>query len=131
MAEQSRVHPTTTTEGTVMAPCGDVKFVEIDYLSSVAAETGPSGSSTGTIAHVTEMLGTFGTVVWAGPLFDSNTKQLFGLEGMTQDTAVAEFGTLTVIQAALQALATPAGVALGSATAIYGGPSESKQDAIV
>ena len=127
MAEQTRVHPVATTEGTVMAPCGDVKFVDINYLASVSAKLGPAS----TVAAVTTMLGTFGTVVLAGPLYDGGTHQIFGIEGMTQDAAVSEFGTLTVIQAALQALATIDGVNLGSALAFYGGPNESKQDAIV
>ena len=127
MAEQTRVHPTATTEGTVMAPAGDVKFIEIDYLASVAAKTGPAS----TIAAVTAMLGTFGQVVYAGPLNDSNTRQIFGIEGMIQDTGVAEFAGLTVMQAALQALGTVDSINLGSATAIYGGPSSALQDVIV
>lgn len=127
MAEQTRVHPAATTEGTVMAPAGDVKFIEIDYLSAVNGKTGP----TSTIAAVTAMLGTMGTVVYAGPLYDSNTRQIFGLEGMAQDTAVAEFAALTVIQAALQALGTVDSINLGSATAIFGGPSAALQDVVV
>jgi hypothetical protein len=103
MAEQTRVHPAATTEGTVMAPAGDVKFIEIDYLAAVNGKTGP----TSTIAAVTAMLGTFGTVVYAGPLYDSNTRQIFGIEGMTQDT-----------------------INLGSATAIFGGPSSALQDVV-
>jgi hypothetical protein len=77
------------------------------------------------------MLGTFGTIVYQGPLFDGNTKQIIGIEGLVgDDEDVANFAALTVIQTALQALGTVDSINLGSATAIRGGPSESKQDAI-
>ena len=126
MADITRTHPTATTQNTIMSPAGGVNFIEIDYLAAVNGKTGPAS----TIAAVTRMLGVFGTVVYAGPLNDSNTRQMFGLEGMTTDTAVAEFGTLTVIQAALQALGTVDSINLGSATAIFGGPSSALQDVV-
>ena len=126
MAEVTRTHPTATTQSTVMSPAGTVRFFEVDYLAAVNAKTGPAS----TIAAVTQMLGTFGTVVYAGPLFDSNTRQMFGMEGMTTDTGVAEFATLTVIQTALQALGTVDSINLGSATAISGGPSAAKEDVV-
>ena len=126
MADITRTHPTATTQNTIMAPAGGMNFIEVDYLAAVNGKTGPAS----TIAAVTQLLGVYGTVVYAGPLFDSNTRQLFGLEGMTQDTGVAEFGTLTVIQAALQALGTVDSIGLGSATAFFGGPSASHQDVV-
>jgi hypothetical protein len=59
----------------------NIKYVEIDYLAAVDAKTGPES----TIAAVTQMLGVFGTVVYMGPLYDSNTAQLFGIEGLRVD----------------------------------------------
>ena len=47
------------------------------------------------------------------------------------DSRVAEFAALTVIQAALQALGTVDSINLGSATAIFGGPSAALQDVVV
>ena len=128
MAEITRVHPVSTPTFPVNlgASAEDVIFVEIDYLAAVNAKTGPASA----ITACTNMLGTFGTIVYEGPLYDSNTKQLFGIERCTTDTGVANFGTMTVIQAALRALGTVDSLNFGSATAIKGGPSEAKQDAI-
>ena len=126
MADITRTHPTATTQNTVMSPAGGVNFIEIDYLAAANAKTGPAS----TIASVTQMLGLHGTIVYAGPLFDSNTRQMFGLEGMTTDTGVAEFGTLTVIQAALRALGTVDSINLSSATAFFGGPSAALEDVV-
>ena len=124
MAEITRVHPVSTPTFPVNlgASAEDVIFVEIDYLAAVNAKTGPASA----ITACTNMLGTFGTIVYEGPLYDSNTKQLFALERCTTDTAVA----MTVIQAALRALGTVDSLNFASATAIKGGPSEAKQDAI-
>ena len=126
MAEITRTHPTATTQNTVMSPAGGVNFIEVDYLAAVNGKTGPAS----TIAAVTQMLGVHSTVVYAGPLFDSTTRQMFGLEGMTTDTAVAEFATLTVIQTALRALGTVDSINLSSATAILGGPSAALEDVV-
>ena len=126
MADITRTHPTATTQNTVMSPAGGVNFIEIDYLAAVNGKTGPAS----TIAAVTQLLGVYGTIVYAGPLFDGNTRQMFGLEGMTADTGVAEFAALTVIQTALRALGTVDSINLGSATAILGGPSAALEDVV-
>ena len=126
MADITRTHPTATTQNTVMSPAGGVNFIEIDYLAAVNGKTGPAS----TIAAVTQLLGVYGTIVYAGPLFDSNTRQMFGLEGMTADTGVAEFAALTVIQTALRALGTVDSINLSSATAILGGPSAALEDVV-
>jgi len=128
MASITRVHPASTPTFPVSlgGSAEDIIFVEIDYLAAANATTGPESALTA----VTNMLGTLGTIVYEGPLYDSNTKQLFALERCTTDTAVANFGTMTVIQAALRALGTVDSLNLSSATAIKGGPSEAKQDAI-
>ena len=128
MASITRVHPVSTPTFPVSlgASAEDVIFVEIDYLAAANAKTGPESALTA----VTNMLGTFGTIVYEGPLYDSNTKQLFGIERCTTDTAVANFGTMTVIQAALRALGTVDSLNLSSATAIKGRPSEAHEDAI-
>ncbi len=129
MAELTRVHPVSTPTFPVSmgGSTENITYVEIDYLAAVNAKTGPNS----TIAAVMNMLGRFGTIVYQGPLFDSNTKQIIGIEGLVgDDEDVADFAALTVIQTALQALGTVDSINLGSATAIRGGPSESKQDAI-
>ena len=129
MAELTRVHPVSTPTFPVSmgGSTENLTYVEIDYLAAVNAKTGPNS----TIAAVMNMLGRFGTIVYQGPLFDSNTKQIIGIEGLVgDDEDVADFAALTVIQTALQALGTVDSINLGSATAIRGGPSESKQDAI-
>ena len=95
-------------------------------LAAANAKTGPESPLTA----VTNMLGTFGTIVYEGPLYDSNTKQLFGIERCTPDTAVANSRTMTVIQVIPRALGTVDSLNLSSATAIKGGPSEAKEDAI-
>ena len=129
MASITRIHPVSTPTFPVSlgGSAEDIIFVELDYLAAANAKTGPESA----LAAVTNMLGTFGTIVYEGPLYDSNTKQLFAIERCTTDTAVANFATMTVIQAALRALGTVDSLNLSSATAIKGGPSEAKQDAIV
>jgi len=128
MASITRIHPVSTPTFPVSlgGSAEDIIFVELDYLAAANAKTGPESA----LAAVTNMLGTFGTIVYEGPLYDSNTKQLFAIERCTTDTAVANFATMTVIQAALRALGTVDSLNLSSATAIKGGPSEAKQDAI-
>ena len=129
MASITRVHPASTPTFPVnmAGSAEDITYIEVDYLAAVNAKTGPES----TLAAVYSMLGTFGTVCYLGPLYDSNTRQIIGIEGLTgDDEDVAAFGTLTVIQAALQALGTVDSINLGSATAIRGGPSAALQDAV-
>jgi hypothetical protein len=129
MAEITRVHPvsTPTFPTNLGGSTENVIYIEIDYLAAVNAKTGPAS----TIAAVMSMLSRFGTIVHQGVLFDTNTRQIVALEGCTTDTAVANFATMTVIQAALRALGTVDSINLASATAIKGGPSAALQDAIV
>lgn len=128
MAGFTRVHPTATP--TLPVSMGgsteEVTYIEIDYLADASGKTGPESA----LPAVYNLMGTFGTVVYLGPLFDSSTRQIIGIEGLTQDTGIADFAAMTVVQAALQALGTVDSLALGSATAIRGGPSAALQDAI-
>jgi len=129
MASFTRTHPTATP--TLPVSMGgsteNITYIEIDYLAAVNAKTGPES----TLATVYNMLGTFGTIVHLGPLFDSNTRQIIGIEGLVgDDEDVADFAALAVIQAALQALGTVDSINLSSATAIRGGPSAAHQDCI-
>lgn len=128
MAGFTRVHPTATP--TLPVSMGgsteEVTYIEIDYLADASGKTGPESA----LPAVYNLMGTFGTVVYLGPLFDSDTRQIIGIEGLTQDTAIADFAAMTVVQAAVQALGTVDSLALGSATAIRGGPSAALQDAI-
>ena len=129
MAGFTRVHPTATPTFPVSlgGSTENITYVEIDYLAAVNGKTGPES----TLAAVYNMLGRFGTIVYQGPLFDGNTRQIIGIEGLVgDDEDVADFGTLTVIQTALQALGTVDSIDLSSATAIRGGPSANLQDAI-
>ena len=79
MADLTRVHPvaTPTFPVSMAGSTENITYVEIDYLAAVNAKTGPES----TLAAVVKMLGTFGTVIYQGPLFDSNTKQIIGIEG--------------------------------------------------
>ena len=128
MAGFTRVHPTATP--TLPVSMGgsteEVTYIEIDYLADASGKTGPESA----LPAVYNLMGTFGTVVYLGPLFDSSTRQIIGVEGLTQDTGIADFAAMTVVQAAVQALGTVDSLALGSATAIRGGPSAALQDAI-
>jgi hypothetical protein len=128
MAGFTRVHPTATP--TLPVSMGgsteNITYIEIDYLADASGKTGPESA----LPAVYNLMGTFGTVVYLGPLFDSSTRQIIGIEGLTQDTGIADFAAMTVVQAAVQALGTVDSLALGSATAIRGGPSAALQDAI-
>ena len=128
MAGFTRVHPTATPTLPVSMGGGteEVTYIEIDYLADASGKTGPESA----LPAVYNLMGTFGTVVYLGPLFDSSTRQIIGIEGLTQDTGIADFAAMTVVQAAVQALGTVDSLALGSATAIRGGPSAALQDAI-
>jgi hypothetical protein len=130
MAEITRVHPvsTPTFPVSMAGSAEDITYLELDYLAAVNAKTGPAS----TLQAVYSMLGTFGTIVYQGPLFDANTRQIVGIEGLSgDDEDVANFAAAAVIQAALQALGTVDSINLGSATAIIGGPSAAHQDSIV
>ena len=129
MAEITRVHPTSTPTFPVSmgGSTENITYLEVDYLADVSGKTGPAS----TLAAVYSVLGVYGTIVHLGPLFDGDTRQIVALEGMVgDDEDVADFATMTVIQAAVQALGTVDSVDLSSATVTRGGPSASLQDAI-
>lgn len=129
MAEITRTHPTSTPTFPVNMAAGaeDITYLEIDYLAAVNGKTGPAS----TLAQVYSLLGTFGTIVYLGPLFDSNTRQIVGIERLTTDTTVGNFAASTVIQTAVRALGTVDSINLGSATVEQGGPTSALADAIV
>ena len=129
MAELTRVHPVATPTFPVNmgGSTENITFIEVDYLAAVNAKTGPAS----TLAAVYSLLGTFGTIVYLGPLFDSNTAQIIGIEGLTTDTGVGNFATSAVLQAAVRALGTVDSINLSSATVEQGGPTQAKTDAIV
>ncbi len=129
MAELTRIHPVATPTFPVNmgGSTENITFIEVDYLAAVNAKTGPAS----TLAQVYSLLSTFGTIVYLGPLFDSNTAQIIGIEGLTTDTAVGNFATSTVLQAAVRALGTVDSINLSSATVEQGGPTQAKTDAIV
>ena len=129
MAELTRVHPASTPTFPVNmgGSTENITYLEVDYLAAVNAKTGPES----TLQAVYKCIARFGTIVYLGPLFDSNTAQIIGVEGLTTDTAVGNFATSTVIQAAVRALGTVDSLNLSSATVEQGGPTEAKTDAIV
>ena len=129
MASLTRVHPaaTPTLPVTMGGSTETLVIVEVDYGADVSAKTGAES----TMAKVHQMCRTFGTVTYLGPLFDSDTRQHIGIEGCTTDTAVANFASMAVMAAALQALGTVDSIDLSSMTVIKGGPSAALQDAIV
>lgn len=129
MADLTRVHPTATPTFPVSmgGSTENITYLEVDYLAAVNAKTGPES----TIAAVAKVLGNYGTIVYQGPLFDGNTRQIVALEGMVgDDEDVADFATMTVIQTAVRALGTVDSINLASATVIRGGPSGALEDAV-
>ncbi len=129
MAELTRIHPVSTPTFPVSlgGSAEEITYIEVDYLAAVNAKTGPASA----LDACFKTIGRFGTIIYLGPLFDSNTKQIIGIEGIVgDDEDVADFATMTVMQTALRALGTVDGLNFSSATVIRGGPSESKQDAI-
>jgi hypothetical protein len=105
MAGLTRVHPAT-----ISLPFNgggsslEITYVEVDYLASV---------------------------VYAGPLNDSSTRQIIAIEGVNQDKGIADFAAMTVVQTAVRALGTVDSIDLSSATVIKGGPSAALQDVVV
>jgi len=83
MAGITRVHPvaTPTLPVSMGGSTENMTYVEVDYGADVSGKTGPES----TLAQVASLMGTFGTVVYQGPLFDSNTRQHIGIEGCTTD----------------------------------------------
>jgi len=128
MASLTRVHPASISlpfngGGSSL----EITYVEVDYLAAVNAKLGPES----TVAKVLAALGQFGTVVYAGPLNDSNTRQIIAIEGVNQDKGIADFAAMTVIQTAIRALGTVDSINLGSATVIKGGPSSALEDVVL
>lgn len=129
MAELTRIHPVSTPTFPVSmgGSTEEITYIEVDYLAAVNAKTGPASA----LDACFKTIGRFGTIIYLGPLFDSNTKQIIGIEGIVgDDEDVADFAAMTVMQTALRALGTVDGLNFSSATVIRGGPSENKQDAI-
>ena len=129
MAEITRVHPASTPTFPVSmgGSTETITYLEVDYLSAVNGKTGPAS----TLQAVYKAIGVFGTICYLGPLFDSNTRQIIGIEGIVgDDEDVADFAAMTVIQTAVRALGTVDSINLGSATVTRGGPSSALQDAI-
>ena len=129
MAELTRVHPASTPDFPVSmgGSTETITYIEVDYLAAANGKTGPESA----LQAVYKTIGRFGTIIYLGPFYDSNTKQIIGIEGIVgDDEDVADFATLTVMQTAVRALGTVDSLNLSSATVIRGGPSEAKQDAI-
>lgn len=129
MAELTRVHPASTPTFPVSmgGSTETITYIEVDYLADASGKTGPTSA----LQAVYKTIGRFGTIIYLGPLFDSDTKQIIGIEGIVgDDEDVANFAAMTVMQTAVRALGTVDSLNLSSATVIRGGPSESKQDAI-
>lgn len=88
----------------------DLVFYVVDYVNAVNSSTGKDGAQD----QVRKVLGNYGTIVGIGPLYDTNTQQIFVFEGTPGNagaTAVA-----TAMTSAVQALGTVDSVDLSSAT---------------
>ena len=83
MAKLTKSHPSTAiVSGSFQnVPGPNWRIIAVDYIASVAAETGENEA----IAQTIRALSQHGTIVHVGPLIDSSTQQNFIIE--TSDTA--------------------------------------------
>jgi len=83
----------------------DMKFFTVDFINSMAAETGDvtSGSTTAGLDLVRNTINQYVTILFEGPLTDSNTQKTYGVRADQLDELSATT-TLAAIQTAIQAL---------------------------
>lgn len=83
----------------------DVKFFTVDFINSMAAETGDvsSGSTTAGIDLVRNTINQYVTILFEGPLMDTGTQKTYGVRADQLDELSATT-TLSAIQTAIRAL---------------------------
>ena len=83
----------------------DMKFFTVDFINSMEAETGDvsSGSTTAGLDLVRNTINQFVTILFEGPLTDSNTQKTYGVRADQLDELSATT-TLAALQTAIRAL---------------------------
>jgi len=83
----------------------DMKFFTVDFINSMAAETGDvtSGSTTAGLDLVRNTINQYVTILFEGPLTDSNSQKTYGVRADQLDELSATT-TLAALQTAIQAL---------------------------
>jgi len=83
----------------------DMKFFTVDFINSMAAETGDvtSGSTTAGLDLVRNTINQYVTILFEGPLTDSNTQKTYGVRADQLDELSATT-TLAALQTAIRAL---------------------------
>ena len=83
----------------------DMKFFTVDFINSMAAETGDvtSGSTTAGLDLVRNTINQYVTILFEGPLTDSGSQKTYGVRADQLDELSATT-TLAAIQTAIQAL---------------------------
>ena len=104
--QQSQVNPPATTTAVSTAPTPEVSFFSVDYINAINGSAGPDGAQQAVLTTIQQT----STIIYIGPLANSNTEQAFAVEINTID--------VTVLQAAIRALGTYDGVDLSSATVV-------------
>jgi hypothetical protein len=88
----------------------DMVFFTVDFINSMAAETGDvtSGSTTAGLDLVRNTINQYATILFEGPLTDSNTQKTYGIradQANTLGTAAQKLiGTGGILEVAIQAL---------------------------
>ena len=108
MPEITRIHPTSTTNNTSIAPTQSVEFITIDYINAINGSAGPEGAQ----AAVLQKINTLCTIIQAGPLGNSNTEQTFAFDR----DSLAGFTGIPALQALIRSIGTIDGVDLSGAT---------------
>lgn len=83
----------------------DMKFFTVDFINSMASETGDvtSGSTTAGLDLVRNTINQYVTILFEGPLTDSNTQKTYGVRADQLDELSATT-TLAALQTAIRAL---------------------------
>ena len=83
----------------------DMKFFTVDFINSMASETGDvtSGSTTAGLDLVRNTINQYVTILFEGPLTDSNSQKTYGVRADQLDELSATT-TLAALQTAIQAL---------------------------
>ena len=104
--QQVPSNPVATTTDVSIAPTPNVQYINIDYINAINGSAGPDGAQQAVLTTIQQT----STIIYIGPLANSNTEQAFAVEINTID--------VTVLQAAVRALGTFDGVNLGGATVV-------------
>jgi|TARA_B100000780_G_C20884797_1_gene352056 hypothetical protein len=102
--QQVPSNPVATTTDVSIAPTPNVQYINIDYINAINGSAGPDGAQQDVLTTIQQT----STIIYIGPLTNSNTEQAFAVELNTID--------VNVLQASIRALGTVDGVNLSGAT---------------